>query len=562
LLFQKDIGGWQKNINMQRVLSQAEKDALIANKPFNTDCTIDNGAVWLEMTYLSKVYAAISDSAMKEEIKTGFLKGVQYLLKAQYDNGGWPQYYPLRGGYSNQITYNDDAMIHVMTILRHIYLKDGEYSVEVPDSTVGHAEIAFIKGIECILNTQYLQHGLLTSWCAQHHVVTLEPVMARSYELPSLSGSEAGRVAEFLMALEDPSFEIRRAVYYAVNWYDDARIKGIRLEGFVNADGLNDIRVVADAGAPDIWARFYTLDDNTPFFCDRDGIKKYSLAEIGYERRTNYNWYSYEGHAVFDAYDIWYPKWGSNTEQETTILSPEAGAVQLTNAAISVEANANEYSFGCIKSFELFLDDVFISDFTSAKIDTVFTDLAVGSHTVIVRSTDDLGYITGDTSNFTVVTGYTLTINKGSGGGNYAEGAEVGILADAPPEGQEFEKWTGDTLYVADVHEANTTLIMPAGDLSLTAVYRDEIEGIRDYFTKHQELRCFPNPASSGFSIDLSSIGDSRVEIFNMFGQVVYHTHASRGIHRIDDHGLSAGVYWIKVTGQNKDLYMQKIIIK
>jgi Pectic acid lyase len=41
----------------------------------------------------------------------------------------------------------------------------------------------------------------------------------------------------------------------------------------------------------DAWARFYEIETNTPIFADRDGVKKYDLAKIGYERRNGYAWY-------------------------------------------------------------------------------------------------------------------------------------------------------------------------------------------------------------------------------------------------------------------------------
>ena len=50
------------------------------------------------------------------------------------------------------------------------------------------------------------------------------------------------------------------------------------------------------------------LDDNRPFFCDRDGIKKYSLAEIGDERRNGYSWYSNEPKEVLKKYKKWSKK--------------------------------------------------------------------------------------------------------------------------------------------------------------------------------------------------------------------------------------------------------------
>lgn len=563
LLYQKDIGGWEKNIDdMHRILTQSEKDALLASKTENAGATIDNGATWLELRYFSRVYAAISDSATKANIQAGFLKGIVYLIEAQYDNGGWPQFYPLRGGYSDHITYNDDAMTHAMTILMHIYLKDGTFSIPVPDSTVAHAEAAFDKGIVCILNTQYEQEGLLTTWCAQHHYNTLEPALARSYELPSLSGSESARVLQFLMSIENPSFKVRRAIYFGVNWYDDTRVEGYRVERYTNSDGLSDLRVVADGSAPDMWARFYTLESNTPFFCSRDGIKRYSLAEISYERRNNYSWYGNKGHDVFSDYSSWYAKWGSNTEQETVIMLPAVDDMLLSNNAISVKANANEYKFGSIKNFELYVDGAFVSDYKTEKIDTAFTDLGLGAHTIIVKSTDDKGYSTSDTTNFTVIQGFSLTINSGTGTGNYAEGTEVNIKADTPPSGKTFEKWTGDTLYLADVTDKTTKVTVPAGDISLTAVYKDIPSGIYNEISDLKEIRIFPNPAGSSFSIDLNKIGHSNIEIYNMHGRLVYSTYSTTSVQVIDDHYLSSGMYFIKLTDSDNSIYTQKILIE
>ncbi|UCH14830.1 MAG: pectate lyase, partial [Bacteroidales bacterium] len=384
LLYQKDCGGWPKNTQMQEVLTQAQKDALIAAKPYNSGSTIDNDAVKLELTYLSKVHKAIADGAFKTEIRTGFLKGIQYILDAQYNNGGWPQFYPLRGGYSNHITYNDDAMTNVMFILRHIYQEDGEYSIVAEDSTKAAAVIAFDKGLECILNTQYWQNDVLTVWCAQHHYETLLPARARSYELASLSGFESKDVIELLMSIENPSSEIKRAILAAVNWYDRVRIPGLRLEYYTNDDGLVDIRVVADSTAEDMWARFYTLENNTPFFCDRDGIMKFSLAEIGYERRNNYRWYVDAGYDVFEAYDIWYPLWGDSIEREAIIASPVSGTTYYTTDTIPVIAYVNKYPIGNTQKFELFFDTELINDLGYTEIDTFLADIETGIHSIVV----------------------------------------------------------------------------------------------------------------------------------------------------------------------------------
>ncbi len=54
------------------------------------------------------------------------------------------------------------------------------------------------------------------------------------------------------------------------------------------------------------------------------------------------------------------------------------------------------------------------------------------------------------------------------GEGEYEEGAEV-VIAATPNEGWEFTSWTGDTQYVDDALAANTTVTMPAADVTLTA---------------------------------------------------------------------------------------------
>ena len=97
-------------------------------------------------------------------------------------------------------------------------------------------------------------------------------------------------------------------------WFKKSAIKGKRIEKFTNADGKKDYRLVDcaqdDAPCPTLWARFYTLDDNRPFFCDRDGVMKFSVSEIGYERRNGYDWYNSDGLEVLKRYAKWEEKYG------------------------------------------------------------------------------------------------------------------------------------------------------------------------------------------------------------------------------------------------------------
>ena len=155
-------------------------------------------------------------------------------------------------------------------------------------------------------------NGKLTVWCAQHDEKTLAPAKARSYELPSLSGSESVGIVKFLMGIDHPSPEIIRAVQGAAAWFKESRITGIRLER-KSAPGTPkgfDQEVVSDPAAPPLWARFYELNTNRPIFSGRDGIVKYSVAEIEYERRNGYRWYvDRPAKLLSEDYPKWATKW-------------------------------------------------------------------------------------------------------------------------------------------------------------------------------------------------------------------------------------------------------------
>ncbi|MHC4396973.1 MAG: InlB B-repeat-containing protein [Planctomycetota bacterium] len=65
---------------------------------------------------------------------------------------------------------------------------------------------------------------------------------------------------------------------------------------------------------------------------------------------------------------------------------------------------------------------------------------------------------------------YLLTVNSGSGDGLYKENEAVPISADVIG-GMIFAEWTGDTAGIANIYAANTTLTMPASNVTITATY-------------------------------------------------------------------------------------------
>ena len=66
---------------------------------------------------------------------------------------------------------------------------------------------------------------------------------------------------------------------------------------------------------------------------------------------------------------------------------------------------------------------------------------------------------------------YSVTVNGGTGGGEYAEGATVKIKANAPATGKEFTSWTIEGVTVDDKTNAEITFTMPANAVTATANY-------------------------------------------------------------------------------------------
>ena len=302
LLYQRNSGGWPKNIDMAAPLSDREREQLNKQKGA-TDSTIDNGATYTQLVFLAKVHELQPRSSHRE----AFLKGFDYLLKAQYDNGGWPQFYPDLNGYYRHITFNDGAMIGVMKLLRDVANQKPTYSF-VDEERRAKAWKAVQKGIECILKTQVIIDGHRTVWCAQHDEVTLKPAPARTYELVSLSGLESVDIVRFLMSIPNPNATVVEAIEGAVTWFQKSQLNGVRwVEKKDSSKPEGTDRVVAnDPNAPPLWARFYELNTNRPIFVGRDGVVKYDVAAIEHERRNGYAWYVEEPAKLLNKD---YPEW-------------------------------------------------------------------------------------------------------------------------------------------------------------------------------------------------------------------------------------------------------------
>jgi PelA/Pel-15E family pectate lyase len=298
--YQYPSGGWPKNKDMSKPVTPEVRAAL---EQRDEGATIDNGATHSQIRVLARYHALTGDPGAR----AGALRGLDYLFAAQYANGGWPQYHPLRKGYYTHITFNDHAMIRVVEVLDDV-ARGNEPFAWVDEPRRARAVDAVSRAVDCLLACQVVVDGRKTVWCSQHDEHTFAPAPARKFEPVSLTALESAEILRFLMRLPSPSPSVVEAVESGVAWLKAVQLRGIRSEvrRSPELEGGRDRIVIPDPAAPPLWARFYEIGTNRPIFIGRDAAVRYALAEIEHERRVGYAWYSDSPARVVERD---YPRW-------------------------------------------------------------------------------------------------------------------------------------------------------------------------------------------------------------------------------------------------------------
>ena len=259
--------------------------------------TIDNSATSTELMFLADVYRRSGTAKYRDSAR----KALDFLLTMQVPSGGFPQVYPARAGviYSNYVTFNDDAMARVLVLLDQANKQTAPLGGDLVTADQRTKIVAAIaNAVDYILKSQIVQSGVKTVWCAQHDQTSYVPRGARSYELPSKSGSESVGVITFLMT-QPQTTEVKGAVEAAIAWYKSDTV-GVANTAYISrpAGSTDDTYdpIQARAGST-MWYRFYDLDQDVGFFSGRlptdnpPGVgKKYDILQIEPERRYGYQW--------------------------------------------------------------------------------------------------------------------------------------------------------------------------------------------------------------------------------------------------------------------------------
>lgn len=288
LLFQRDNGGWPKNVDMEARLTPIDKALVLADKGRSDTTTIDNEATWGQIDFLAKANSEYPDPRYEAAIENG----INYLLKAQYPNGGWPQFYPKKyyldhTGYSSGITFNDGAMIGTLRLLSDVAKREGAFSFISPE--LGRrAQQAVDHGIQNILDTRLRAADGIhrTVWAQQYDQTTLEPIMARPFEPSAACSYESTDIIRFLMSIPNPSKEVISAIEEGVAWLKTVAITGKQWDP-------KSGKLRADSQAAPLWSRFYEIGTNRPIFGkDRQqGGVAYKITDVASNLRTTYTWF-------------------------------------------------------------------------------------------------------------------------------------------------------------------------------------------------------------------------------------------------------------------------------
>jgi len=292
--WQSPAGGWTKS-----------NDYSISPPPKKTKAdiwdagTFDNNATILEMRFLVRVIAAGTDDKRADSWRATFMRGLQYIFNAQYPNGGFPQIYPLGGGYHDAITFNDNAMPRVLELLRDIAAGNPEFAF-VPAEQRAEAARRFARGIDCVLKTQIVEPpGRRTVWCQQHDMLTLKPCAARNFEPIAASTSESVSLVRLLMSLPSPSKEVIDAIDSAAGWFSKVAL---------HEKSWKQHHIEAQAGAGPLWSRYYEIGTDKSIFGDRDRTIHYDVSEISAERKNGYAWFGTWPETTLTEYKNWHAK--------------------------------------------------------------------------------------------------------------------------------------------------------------------------------------------------------------------------------------------------------------
>ena len=239
-------GGWEYTADVTAMPPDFDKVQRV-----NFFATFDDNTSQENLSFLMDLDADMDAAWLDRAVRSG----LKYMIEAQYDNGAWPQWYPLKSGYHDYYTFNDGAMNDCVRVMLEAYRAYGREEFLESALAAGRFMIASRLAPP--------QAG----W-AQQYGPDMQPAWARAFEPPGVSPAPTAHnirtLTDLYILTGDEAY--LAPVPAAIAWMDASQL----------SDG--------------VWSRLYELETNRPIYGDRDSKVHYTLEEISEERRTGYGW--------------------------------------------------------------------------------------------------------------------------------------------------------------------------------------------------------------------------------------------------------------------------------
>jgi PelA/Pel-15E family pectate lyase len=176
---------------------------------YDGNCTFDDNVTTGAADFLLDLF--METKSVKHRVALD--KAIGFILKSQYPEGGWPQRYPLREGYSSYFTFNDGVTTNNI------------YFLLKADRLLGNVAYkrAAIRGMQFVVISQM---GAPQAGWGMQHDLDLRPAGARSYEPAGLSPSTTAENIGHLMRFYQITGDRRhlRGIPDAIAWLDKAKL--------------------------------------------------------------------------------------------------------------------------------------------------------------------------------------------------------------------------------------------------------------------------------------------------------------------------------------------------
>jgi PelA/Pel-15E family pectate lyase len=245
-------GGWDYKIDFdpkrsQRWYYRHDKGKVDPKGRRNTSTFDDNNS-----QSALRLIMAVHKTTQEEKYLSAVKYGLAFMLRSQFENGAWPQRYPLASrGYSRWYTFNDNAINDCISVMLDAY--DIYGNEKYMDSAK--------RGGDFIIASQLPEPQ--AGW-AQQYDYDMKPASARWFEPAAANGAVTGRNIRTLIDLYLKTGEKKylAPIPAAIDWLERSRMENGK------------------------WARFYELSSNKPIYVNMDREVVYEFVNI----RPGYSW--------------------------------------------------------------------------------------------------------------------------------------------------------------------------------------------------------------------------------------------------------------------------------